>query len=101
MAIFNRGERTVLCVILIVTGLLLAFVSGGFMVLANGLDGLHGMGNPSAEMQERARQASNYRDLLLIALIVCGGILTVLDVMILPPAKDDNNPQRNPMKDAK
>lgn len=102
MSKFNKDERVVLCVILIVAGLLLAIVSGGFMVLANGLDGLSGMGNPSPEMQGRSHQSANFRNLVLIALIVSGGILAFLGLMIFPhEAKDEIRPDRHPSKDAK
>lgn len=88
MGKFNQNERTVLCVILIGAGALLAITSGGFMLLANALDGLHGMGNPSRESLERARQDSLVRNLVLLAFILSGGGLIFLGLWICPSKSD-------------
>lgn len=98
---FNRDERIVLCVILIGAGLLLAITSGGFMVLASALDGLDGMGNPSAEMQKQSHQDSIFRNLVLICLIAGGGVIAFLGFMMFPRSKADVLTYHNPEKDTK
>lgn len=64
MAVFNPLERKAIFGILIAIGILLATVSGGFLVLANALDGLRGMGNPSSEMLEQSRKDADTRNLI-------------------------------------
>ncbi len=88
--------------ILIVAGLLLVLVSVGFMMFANALDGLGGMGNPSAEMQEQSRQASNFRNTVLVILIVSGGAFAVLSLMFFPRGTpEQTQPHRNKINGSK
>lgn len=98
---FNKNERIVLCVLLTGAGLLILLTTGGFMMLANALDGLGGAGNPSPESQERERQDSLFRTLVLIAFIAGGGVLVFLGVKIFPRADGRNLPRGEPPKDVK
>jgi hypothetical protein len=84
MTRLNRIERNALCGILIVAGLLLALTSIAFMVLAEGLDGLSGIGSPGEEAQREQQEATRFRTVVLLFVILSGAGMVLLGLWIRP-----------------
>ncbi|MBS0189962.1 MAG: hypothetical protein U0573_00405 [Phycisphaerales bacterium] len=67
-------------------GLLLVLVAGGAMMALNQYDALHGMGNPSPESQQRAREVTSIRNLALWVIIgasvvmICASVSKIIDL---------------------
>jgi hypothetical protein len=80
----NRSERNALRGILIAAGLLLAVTSMAFVILAAGLDGLSGMGNPGEEVQREQKGAEQFRTIVLLFVILAGGGMILLGLWIRP-----------------
>jgi hypothetical protein len=84
MTRLNRSERNALRGILIAAGLLLALTSIAFMILGTGLDGLSGMGNPGEEAQREQQEATRFRTIVLLFVILAGGGMILLGLWIRP-----------------
>ncbi len=84
MTRLNRSERNALCGILIAAGLLLALTSVGFVILAAGLDGLSGMGNRGEEAQREQQEATRFRTIVLLFVILSGAGMVLLGLWIRP-----------------
>ena len=84
MTRLNRSERNALRGILIAAGLLLALTSIAFMILGTGLDGLSGIGSPDEETHRELQEATRFRTIVLLFVILSGAGMVLLGLWIRP-----------------